>query len=347
MSDNTRFRLRPHLSVVVHDPDTVELRSGVWNPTSYTVSDDAHEGRLARLIERLDGTRSTAEIAAEEGVPREQVERLVDHLLELDVLERRPSTALDAYLATAAPWRVDDTVKPGQPVHVLGDAPLAEPLAEALSGTLPDNPVAVVPADDPVVEVISDRDLSWLDDGLAREERLEAFDRWRDAVVVAPFLVVDPPRATILNRGCQRAGIPWLHAACDGPFLLVGPAFLPTQTACYECLETRVLLNQRDAASYQRYKRALAEATVRLGTPPLLEPIANLLVAHLTIEALNLVVTGSTFTVGRMLTLHLPTMEVSFPEVLRVPGCPGCGSVPERDGEVLYFDPPLSPEPQP
>jgi hypothetical protein len=33
--------------------------------------------------------------------------------------------------------------------------------------------------------------------------------------------------------------------------------------------------------------------------------------------------------------------------VLRVPGCPGCGSVPERDGEVLYYDLPLQPDETP
>jgi hypothetical protein len=39
-----------------------------------------------------------------------------------------------------------------------------------------------------------------------------------------------------------------------------------------------------------------------------------------------------------MLALHVPTMEIAFPEVLRVPGCAGCGSRAEVDGEVLHFD---------
>ncbi len=83
---------------------------------------------------------------------------------------------------------------------------------------------------------------------------------------------------------------------------------------------------------------------MRLGAPPLLAPLAGLLTSHLALETLNLVLTGSTFTVGRMLAIHLPTMEISLPDVLRVPGCPGCGSVPERDGEVLYFDADLEPD---
>jgi bacteriocin biosynthesis cyclodehydratase domain-containing protein len=339
--DAQHLRLRPHVSLVVHGPDDVELRHGIWNPISYTLRDSAAEGMLARLVTRLDGSLSPARLAAAEGVPREQVERLVDRLLELDLLESSPASALDAFLGTAAPWRVDDTVKPGQRVLLLGDGALVEPLAAQLTAVLSDNPVELPAPDDPALAVLADPDTGWLADGLATEERLAAFEPWQGSVVVAAHRVVDPGRLTVLNRACLRHGIRWLHGAVDGPFVFVGPAFLPGESPCYECLETRVFLNLRDGASYQRYKQALAAAQVRLGAPPLLAPVSGVLASHLALETLNLVLTGWTFTVGRMLALHLPTMEFSYPEVLRVPGCAGCGSVPERDGEALYYELPL------
>lgn len=344
MSDDGPVRLRPHLSVVVHGPDQVELRHGVWNPMSYTVGDAARSGTLAGLVEALDGTMSPAQLADAVGVTVEEVHGLVDHLDQLDLLERRPSTALDAYLGTAAPWRVDDNLGPGHPVLLSGDDVLVSELRRMLVEVLDDNPVVVVDPDDPAHAVLDDPDTSWLADGLAVEERLDAFAGWRQAVVVAPSRVVNPVRLKVMNRAARRHGFRWLHAAFDGPFVLVGPAFLPGQSSCYECLETRVFLNLRDGASYQRYKGALARAEVRLGAPPLLAPLAGVLTSHLAMETLNLVLTGWTFTVGRMLAIHLPTMEVSFPDVLRVPGCPGCGGVAERDGEALYYDPPLIPE---
>jgi bacteriocin biosynthesis cyclodehydratase domain-containing protein len=326
----------------MHGPDDIELRHGIWNPISYTLRDSAQEGMLARLVARLDGSLSPARLAAAEGVPREQVERLVDRLLELDLLESSPGSALDAFLGTAAPWRVDDTVKPGQRVLLVGDGALVEPAAAQLAAVLPDNPVELAAADDPALAVLDDPDTGWLSDGLASEERFAAFEPWQGSVVVAAHRIVNPLRLTVLNRACLRQGIRWLHATLDGPFVFVGPAFLPGESPCYECLETRIFLNLRDGASYQRYKQALAAAQVRLGAPPLLAPVSGILASHLALETLNLVLTGWTFTVGRMLALHLPTMEFSFPDVLRVPGCPGCGSVPERDGEALYYEPPLA-----
>jgi bacteriocin biosynthesis cyclodehydratase domain-containing protein len=342
MTENAHFRLRPHVSVVVHGPDEVEFRHGVWNPVSVNLSDDSHQGRLARLVTRLDGSSSLARLAAAESVPREEVERLIDRLVDLDLLERGPSSAFDAYLATVAPWRIDDAVKPGQRVLLIGETELVRPLVGMLSPLLDGSSIEEPPADDPAVAVLADPDTSWLTDGLAAEERLALFEHWRGSIVVAPCQIIDPVRLTVLNRACLRAGIRWVHAALDGPFVFVGPSFIPGESPCYECLETRVFLNLREGASYQRYKRAIADARVRTGTPPLLPPIAGVLTAHLALETLNLVLTGSTFTIGRMLAIHLPTMELSFPEVLRVPGCAGCGSVPERDGQVLYYDLPLT-----
>ena len=49
-------------------------------------------------------------------------------------------------------------------------------------------------------------------------------------------------------------------------------------------------------------------------------------------------VTGSDFTVGKALSVFLPTLEFSFNEVLRVPGCPACSPMTEQYEQGLYFD---------
>ncbi|MDQ4132460.1 MAG: TOMM precursor leader peptide-binding protein [Actinomycetota bacterium] len=344
MSEHAHVRIRSHLSVVVHGPDEVEFRHGVWNPVSTTLSDSARKGKLARLVDGLDGTVSPAALAAAHGVDVDEVEALVERLGELELIEHRPASALDAYLESAAPWRAGDRHAPEERVLLLGEQPIGREVERMLGDVLVDTPVTVVSEDDPARAVLDDPDTSWLADGLATEERLAPFESWQGSVVVAPCRVVNPVRYKVLNRAARRHAIRWLHAALDGPFVLVGPTFVPPQSSCYECLETRVFLNLRDGANYQRYKRALALAEVRLGQPPLLSPLTGLLASHLALEALNLILTGWTFTVGRMLAIHVPTMEISFPDVLRVPGCPGCGSVPEGDGEVLYYDPPLDPD---
>ena len=52
---------------------------------------------------------------------------------------------------------------------------------------------------------------------------------------------------------------------------------------------------------------------------------------------MNFLLTQSAFTTGKVLSIYLPTMEFSFNEVLRVPGCPAC-SRPAREDVELYFD---------
>lgn len=341
MGDNMHYRIRQQVSVIPHSPDEVELRQGVWNAVSMTFTDEQHSGQLARIVTRLDGTASLSRIASEEQVPREQVERLVDDLVAYGLVEDAPSTAIDHYLAGATQWRIAEDLDRDQRVLVLADPPLQELVLSGLSAVLGEARVEVVSRDDPAAAVLDSLDTSWLNDGLATEERLAVFEGWKDAVVVAACTTVNPVRTTVLNRACLHHGIRWVHAALDGPFALIGPSFLPRESSCYECLETRVLMNLREAASYQRYKTAILAARVRDGAEPMLAPFASILGSHLVIEALNLVLTGTSFTVGKVLGIHLPTMEVSFPDVLRVPGCPGCGAVPERDGQAMYFDPPI------
>src|ERR1043166_622794 len=92
------LRIRPHFSIVAHSPDVAELRYGAWNATSFTLRDDTHSGKLTRLLTRLDGMSSIAQIASEEGVSRGEIESLVEHLNELGILESEPSNALDFLL---------------------------------------------------------------------------------------------------------------------------------------------------------------------------------------------------------------------------------------------------------
>lgn len=337
--DDERLRLKRQYSIVAHSPDEVELRHGVWNPISYTVRDDTESGRLLRLVSRLDGSLTPAALAREEGVAREEVEGLLDHLQGLGVLEAGPSTALEHYLDAIVPWRTGAEARPGRPIVVAGDERLSEPIAGLLRQSLPGGAdVRVAGAADPVWALVADPDRGWLDDGLATERRLTDFAAWADAFVICAQPVVDPGALHALNRLCLGAGVPWLHAAIDGPFLFVGPVSIPSRSPCYECLEIRITMNLRESASYQRYKRALAERQVTHGSLPLQPLLVSMLASHTAMEALNFVLTGSTFTIGKLLAIYLPTMEFTFNEVLRAPTCSACAPSPVRDDTGLYFD---------
>ncbi|MFJ2772196.1 TOMM precursor leader peptide-binding protein [Streptomyces sp. NPDC087300] len=329
-------RIKSVYSVVPHDRNTVELRSGVWNPQSITLVDHSGAGRLSTLVSGLDGTRDRAELAKEAGVTRTELEALIDHLDQLAVLEHGPSTALDAFLDRTATGRVEQATLPA--LRVLGSSAAAQ--VAALLG--PHEQLTVGTPDEHAeqLRLLDECPLDVLEDGLAFERFVERFEDWRGCLLVHVADAVHPLRLAVLNRVALALGTPWIQAALDGPLLLVGPTFVPDSTACFTCFETRVVMNLREGAAYQRYKKALASA----GSTPAEQGdggtgvLSSLLASHTALEALNMAVTGMTSTVGKVLGVYLPSMEMVYSEVLRLPGCPSCGAVPERDGTEVYFD---------
>jgi bacteriocin biosynthesis cyclodehydratase domain-containing protein len=341
MADGPRLRLKRQYSIVAHSDDIVELRHGTWNPISYTLRDDSGSGALRGVLGRLDGTLSTTEIADAEGLPRSEVEALVDQLSDLELLEDGPMHALDYYLDHAVPNLLP---YPGArsngspPVVVMGTGGVPAEVARVLGSSAAGIDFDIAQANGDLRELLSRDGTGWLTDGLEFEARAERFAAWRDKFVVLASSTVDPIELRAFNRIALHHRIPWLHAAVDGPFLLVGPTFVPGRSPCYECLETRVLMNLREASSYQTYKHALAEGRVAQAAAPLTRVLETMLASLAAFEALNFLLTDGSFTVGKALAIYLPTFEFSMNEVLRLPGCPACGSAAERDDRELYFD---------
>ncbi len=336
------LRIKRHYSVVAHSPDVVELRYGVWNPVSFTITDDIASGHLFRIISRLDGRSSIEEIASEEGIPKANIEAVIKQLSELKLLEDQSTHALDHYL---------DQISRNLLVHerkrdgalsggvLLGDPEVSEKIASILNSSNLGDQYEVTCADTSLRSLLSECGRSWIFDGLDFEEGIRPFAQYCGKFIVFAVTTVNPIEMKALNRICLHYRIPWIHAAIDGPFLLIGPTFVPFRSPCYECLEMRIVMNMRESASYQRYKTALVEgrATSRAGIP--VDAVLGAILSSLTaFEALNFLLTSASFTVGKMLSIHLPTMEFTFNEVLRLPGCPSCSPAPECDDKELYFD---------
>ncbi len=331
-----RPRIRRTFSVIGHDPDTVELRTGVWNARSYVLADASRSGKLYRILAALDGSVSQRELAQRENVSRSDVEAALDQLYSLGAIEERASSALDVYLDGGSGLGTASDLAT-RTILVLGDGELATGIRSQLVASLAGQ---VTIADDPGLwERLAAADLGTIEDPLAVERLAEDFASWDGALVVYADRAVRLGAATLLNRVALRRGIPWLHAVIDDPFLLIGPTIQPHRSACYECFEMRIAMNLREKASYQRYKQALARRAVQDGHSPVLPPLLALLVAHTALEACNFALSGSTYTSEKVLGIYVPAMEISYHELLPVPGCPGCGSLAGRDDSSLYFDP--------
>lgn len=331
-------RLKRSMTVIGHSPDVVELRVGVWNPKSFTVTDESGKGKLFGIIAGLDGTTSHKDLARSYGVSRSTVEAVVDHLRTLDAIEWGPTNALDAYLDHLGTLRVDDGAwRRPERVVLIG----ASALTDGIARMLEDAGVAKVERltpDDGLVQELAEADPADLHDGLRLAELAEHFASLRGTYVVWAQETINPVQSQLFNRVALELGVPWTHAAIDGPFLFAGPTIVPGSSPCYECFETRVTMNLRESASYLKYKNALAEGVVLPGEPPMLSALRTTLAGHTALEAVNFINTGSTFTIGKTLGVYLPTMEIAHHEFLRLPGCRACGSLRGRDDSSLYFD---------
>lgn len=331
------MRIRRDVSLIAHSPNDVELRHGIWNPISYTLRDEDKTEKLFAILSDLRSGVRPKEIARRHDSPRSDVEGLIDRLVELGVMESGPATAIDYHLEKVTPLAsgVDGDVRR---VRMLGDSALAARVGALVGETVGADSVVQVPAGDPGWARLCELNHEWLTDAVPFAAAIETFEPWKDDLVVLAQDVVDPLVAQALNRVAREVGFSWLYGAMDGPFLFVGPLTVPGEGGCFECFERRVTMNLRAAQSYQEYKSALADGRVSGGTMEVAPVIEHMLAAHLAFEVTNFALTGRTFTVSKVLAIYLPTMEISFNEVLKLPGCAGCDSAPLRDEKELYFD---------
>jgi thiazole/oxazole-forming peptide maturase SagC family component len=330
-------RISPHWTVVPHGANNVECRFGIWSPTTYLLRDDSSTGTLYRIIRSLDGTKTESEIAAEHGLSREALSEIIGELDSVGILTRGPVSSLDLYLneiALPLGKNPDATLRP---LIFLGDHELISATRQIVHSTFAERAPISNPSVDSVA-LLNDLDTDWLYDALEFERNVEAFAGWGGHCIVLLSRGVNPLIPKILNRVARRLRIPWLNATLDGPFIYIGPLTNLPWGSCYECFETRVLMNLRNAESYVRFKSAFATRELILGTPLILPAVDSIVCALTAFEIMNFQLTGRCFTQGKVLSIHLPTMETAFNDVLQMPGCPGCGSVAGRDDEALSFD---------
>ncbi|MHB1949122.1 MAG: TOMM precursor leader peptide-binding protein [Gammaproteobacteria bacterium] len=332
----SNLRIKRHFSLIPHSPQQVEIRSGVWNPTSYQINDDSSTGKLYGILKDLDGNYAPQEIAKRHQISRAEVEGVLDHLQQLDVLETTASSWLDCHTENL-PLQ-GGAIDLEKNILIIGDSKASYEIQRILVNNAKQKPIETFGLEEPLIKKLKDND-QWLFDGFLLQEIIEAYSWWQDYFIVLALTQNDPVLVMRLNQINQALGIPWIHGVIDGPFIFIGPTFTGKNGPCYHCFEKRVSMNLREYASYQRYKDSMIKQSSHRNLRDAVNPVlVNLLAAHLSMEILNYQLTKSCFTKGKVLSIYLPTMEICFNDVLRLSGCHVCGAVPQRDDHQLYFD---------
>jgi bacteriocin biosynthesis cyclodehydratase domain-containing protein len=139
----------------------------------------------------------------------------------------------------------------------------------------------------------------------------------------------------LVNRFCIRARKPWLLAGLDGNLGLVGPLFVPVETACYNEVATLLLASSPNAIMERKYRQHLRSRGTGSFFPGL-PAHADVVAAHAALAVVRYLSCGTSFALGRMLVVDFDRMVMDAEDVLKLPRCPACGM--ERPPSRAPFD---------
>ena len=157
-----------------------------------------------------------------------------------------------------------------------------------------------------------------------------------DFVIVA-FEQLNPFIYHIVNRVALRAQKPWMQTFIDGMFGVIGPIYIPFDTACFNCYQTLAdSVNKRATMP-----RALFGMSVKGDSTsffPGLPCFADIVAGYSVLAVVHFLNGKGSFANGRAIQIDFSSFAIDIDDVLRLPRCPACGP------QYNNFRPPFSPE---
>ncbi len=124
-----------------------------------------------------------------------------------------------------------------------------------------------------------------------------------------------------INQQCLEEKIPWLLTKVKGGEVWIGPLFIPEKTGCYECLKSRLSMNDFEEIFVENQNKC------SIVPPNFLLPSAEIAANLTTNEILKWVVQGQNEQIeGKVLSFDLFTSHLSSHSLMKRPQCPACGN---------------------
>jgi ribosomal protein S12 methylthiotransferase accessory factor len=323
----SRLRLRRGILVAPAGADRWQVR---WDFDEITYLEGAACGRvLPWLLPALDGSRTLAELEdlarARSAIP--ELHSVLECLEQNCFLATQGGTLgngigeLAASLETMLPdpAAARERVRTRQPI-VCGRSTVAECIVRSLTA----------------MEFQATTLVRSLDELLASHEA-EPGDSpaapFSDATSAALFPVVIEPDWLPQDLDCINARMlvrrrPWMLVGAWNRRVLIGPIFLPGETACYACHRRRLASHRRHLEAFEaldRWRRTQAEP---LAPSPILPAVAELAAAWTALEVFHYAAGAATpRALGRVLVYHPEEARLNVEPVLRVPWCSICSSI--------------------
>lgn len=298
----------------VQDADRLLLEHG---GSVVTLEGRAASRLLPALVPLLDGRRTVGEIvgalgAAAEPAVRRALDLLDRHGLLIDErggpLEDADGHAEAARFASACS---SGRVAPSAAAARLGAARVAVAGSSAAAGE--------------IARLLGDAGV-----GLVRRLPISELPGELDLLVAAPAREETALLAAANDRALARR-LSWLQLLPhDGRFGVIGPLFLPGESACHDCYRMR----RAAGSDYEEDFDLIEREPTRAPEPAALAAIAAGLTALLAVRWLA---TADASIPGRAYTVATRTvLELASHRVLRVPRCPACGTGAEALASPWY-----------
>lgn len=339
------LRLASTVRLIEDGGGRFRLRTGVWNYEEAAIDVSAESPAVARTVRSALRALASGEIDPDahldaELLPIEKanVRKLFADLTQAGYLapagERASQDAVTAALLgrLTSPYPSGPSTVDGGEVLFLSDSTAATAQAAHLASSLRLR-LASLPA--AVEEELAAADLTTAVNGYHTEG---AIARLRAALAGTTVLVTCHQRPALpllrnVNRVLDGQDVPWVAGFLDGPFLTVA-GFKSPHTGCFECFEQRALARLEDHVAYHEFARGpVGRAEPSDVDGPLMSWLTVLAVTEGYLHAS----VGTSRLSGRVLGIHVPTLEIQAQDLLRMPSCPACGRVArERTREINF-----------
>ena len=313
-------------------------------------ADAKHQKLFDFLLSHLDGRRTVDEIvdaSKAEAIPAESVRRMIEKLAERGLLEEGGDGALTSaetshfqnqllYFGRFA-GQENGAMLQAKLKSSVADVLALGPLGSAVARQLQELGVGRLRlfGDD-------DAQLSNLARGLqaargsAPLTKLEVTalsagkiaDRDFDptSLLIVALESWDPAFIEDVNARAIETKRPWLLLQSPGVKEgTVGPLFVPPTTACYACLESRLLSHMSFHAEYREFRHHLLATSTRSRPWGSLMPNVEILAGFAALEAAKFITGFATpVLLGAFVTIDWFEMKMRNHHVLRVPRCLAC-----------------------
>lgn len=131
--------------------------------------------------------------------------------------------------------------------------------------------------------------------------------------------------ALLRNINEVLENVPLFIGFLDEPFMMF-LSIIPKQTACWNCFEQRMLAFVKDSSLYERF--------IKINFSDIDSETYNLHFIHLLHMGLQEIFSWNLLQMskfmGRCMFIYLPTMEIHFQDINKIPSCPSCGYISQN-----------------